>query len=249
PNDPLPPPPDEEELVMNQGRTDGGSVQYVCYDLSSADIFAPMIPNDPLPPPPDEEELVMNQGRTDGGSVQYVCYDLSSADIFAPMIPNDPLPPPPDEEELTFLIVMSCKCQSQTAKVSYCNAHWVARVQILTRQTKQKMPEGSERRGLNNIRYNVKYVNVYKTPNEFKNATLPESIYTPSERPACGIILEAGKEYLLAGRYVNNIMLTQLCGQVLSDDPTKETFENVFEWQNVPKALEQNLQSKAFEPC
>ncbi|KAE9549429.1 hypothetical protein FO519_007362 [Halicephalobus sp. NKZ332] len=110
------------------------------------------------------------------------------------------------------------------------------------------MPEGSERKGLNNIRYTVSFAKVYKSPKEL-NGTLPREIYTPSEPPACGLLIEAGKEYLLAGRYENGIMTTVLCGQILLDDSTQSKFENVLEWNNVPNSLRNRLDIKAFEPC
>ena len=59
----------------------------------------------------------------------------------------------------------------------------VAHTKINVRQTKQKMPEGSDRKGLNNIRYTVTFPTVYKvsciistsmkTKNEF---SVPEGV-------------------------------------------------------------------------
>uniref|UniRef100_A0AC35FMV8 NTR domain-containing protein n=1 Tax=Panagrolaimus sp. PS1159 TaxID=55785 RepID=A0AC35FMV8_9BILA len=142
----------------------------------------------------------------------------------------------------------ACKCQEQKAKEAFCKAHWVAHAKVQIRQTKTKMPENPSRPGLNNIRYNVEYGKIYKSPADLKGE-LPKEIYTPSERPACGLLIDAGKEYLLAGRYENGTMTTVLCGQILSDDSNKETFESVLEWKNVPKTLQNRLDIKAFEPC
>jgi hypothetical protein len=60
-----------EKLFASIHRADGVPVQYVCYDLSSTNIFAPMIPNDPSPPPPDEEELIMDLSSH---SKSHFCY-------------------------------------------------------------------------------------------------------------------------------------------------------------------------------
>ena len=43
----------------------------------------------------------------------------------------------------------------------------VAHTKILVRQTKTKMPEGSSRAGLNNIKYNVEFAEIYKVKNLF----------------------------------------------------------------------------------
>ncbi|PAV69533.1 hypothetical protein WR25_12000 [Diploscapter pachys] len=64
---------------------------------------------------------------------------------------------------------------------------------------------------------------------------LPNEIYTPSERPACGLVIEAGKEYLLAGRIESGVPFTVLCGQVLPDDSGATEYENVLEWQKATK--------------
>ncbi|KAK0410800.1 hypothetical protein QR680_005328 [Steinernema hermaphroditum] len=136
----------------------------------------------------------------------------------------------------------SCKCRVQVPNVSYCQAHWVSHARILIRQTKQKMPDGSPRKGLNNIKYSVKHIDTFKVPNEL-NGTLPTSVFTPSEAPACGLFLDAGKEYLLAGRYEDGILMTVLCGQILYDDPKQSEFENVLEWEQVPDTLQNRLKA------
>ncbi|ETN69139.1 hypothetical protein NECAME_05356 [Necator americanus] len=105
--------------------------------------------------------------------------------------------------------------------------------------TKQPLPAGSSRKGLNNIRYAVNHERIYKRPPGVSN--LPAEIYTPSEPPACGLIIDAGKEYLLAGQMHNGTLHTVLCGQVPVDNPTEALYENVLEWKNVPKELQEKL--------
>ncbi|KAK6024388.1 hypothetical protein OSTOST_09800 [Ostertagia ostertagi] len=78
-----------------------------------------------------------------------------------------------------------------------------------------------------------------KKPSDLK--TLPAEIYTPSEPPACGLLIDTGKEYLLAGKIHNGTLLTVLCGQVLVDNPAEELYENVLEWKKVPKQLQEKL--------
>uniref|UniRef100_A0A1I8A6E0 NTR domain-containing protein n=1 Tax=Steinernema glaseri TaxID=37863 RepID=A0A1I8A6E0_9BILA len=140
----------------------------------------------------------------------------------------------------------ACKCRVQVPNVSYCQAHWVSHARILIRQTKQKLPDGSPRKGLNNIKYSVKHVDTYKVPKEL-NGTLPTSVFTPSEAPACGLFLDAGKEYLLAGRFEDGILMTVLCGQILYDNPKQSEFENVLEWEQVPDTLRNRLKAGIFD--
>ncbi|VDM76669.1 unnamed protein product, partial [Strongylus vulgaris] len=75
----------------------------------------------------------------------------------------------------------------------------------------------------------------YDRPSGVSN--LPAEIYTPSEPPACGLIIDAGKEYLLtaklgdyrrygSGKINNGTLHTVLCGQVLVDNPSEELYEN-----------------------
>uniref|UniRef100_A0A1I7XMS5 NTR domain-containing protein n=1 Tax=Heterorhabditis bacteriophora TaxID=37862 RepID=A0A1I7XMS5_HETBA len=115
----------------------------------------------------------------------------------------------------------------------------VSHVKVALRVTKQPMPVGSSRKGLNNIRYVVEHMHVYKKPSNI--SVLPSEIYTPSEPPACGLLIHSGKEYLLAGRIENSSLFTVLCGQVLLDNPSEDLFENVLEWKNVPVNLQQSL--------
>ncbi|KJH43226.1 hypothetical protein DICVIV_10762 [Dictyocaulus viviparus] len=135
--------------------------------------------------------------------------------------------------------------QNQTSQESFCAADWVSHVKVKLRISKQPLPAGSSRRGLNNIRYAVSHLDVYKKPSNMTE--LPTDIYTPSESPACGLtIIGAGKEYLLAGRVLNGTLYTVLCGQILPDNPSEELYEVVLEWQKVPKALVEKLEKNKF---
>ncbi|CAP30619.1 Protein CBR-TAG-225 [Caenorhabditis briggsae] len=145
---------------------------------------------------------------------------------------------------LSALLAVSsaCKCKEQSTKESFCNAHWVSHVKVKVRVGKQGLPEGSERKGLNNLRYTVQHVEVFKKPSNM--TTLPDEIYTPSESPACGLTIAAGHEYLLAGRVEGpNALYTVLCGQVLPDDRSQTSFENVLEWKNVPQSLQTQIKA------
>uniref|UniRef100_A0A7I4YU54 NTR domain-containing protein n=1 Tax=Haemonchus contortus TaxID=6289 RepID=A0A7I4YU54_HAECO len=140
---------------------------------------------------------------------------------------------------VSLYICNACKCKTQTSQESFCAADWVSHVKVKLRVSKQPMPPGSPRKGLNNHRYAVEHIKVYKKPSDLK--TLPAEIYTPSEPPACGLLIDAGKEYLLAGKIHNGTLLTVLCGQVLVDNPAEELYENVLEWKKVPKQLQEKL--------
>ncbi|CAJ0960986.1 unnamed protein product, partial [Mesorhabditis belari] len=108
------------------------------------------------------------------------------------------------------------------------------------RITKQPLPEGSTRKGLNNLRYGVEHLQVFKKPSNL--STLPNEIFTPSEPPACGLIVEAGREYLLAGSLNGDALYTVLCGQILPDNKLGETIESRLEWKNIPNGYEKVLQ-------
>ncbi|KHJ93336.1 hypothetical protein OESDEN_06757 [Oesophagostomum dentatum] len=136
-------------------------------------------------------------------------------------------------------VSFACKCKTQTSEESFCAADWVSHVRVKLRVTKQPLPAGSARKGLNNIRYAVSHEQVFKRPPGVTN--LPPEIYTPSEPPACGLLIDAGKEYLLAGKMHNGTLHTVLCGQVLVDNPSEELYENVLEWKKVPSNLIEKL--------
>ncbi|GMT08892.1 hypothetical protein PFISCL1PPCAC_189, partial [Pristionchus fissidentatus] len=133
-------------------------------------------------------------------------------------------------------VSLACKCKEQTAKESFCNAHWVSHLKIKLRVSKQPVPGDNTRKGLNNIRYAVEHLETFKKPANMTK--LPEEIFTPSESPACGLILDVGKEYLLAGRVApGGTLSTVICGQVRPDDRSEELFENVLEWKKVPTSF------------
>ncbi|CAB3397599.1 unnamed protein product [Caenorhabditis bovis] len=139
-------------------------------------------------------------------------------------------------------VCLACKCKEQTTKESFCNAHWVSHVKIHVRVGKQGLPQGSARKGLNNLKYTVEHKKIFKKPANM--TSLPDEIFTPSEAPACGLKITAGKEYLLAGRVESpGALYTVLCGQVLPDKREAAQYENVLEWQNVPQILAQQLEN------
>ncbi|CAJ0950444.1 unnamed protein product, partial [Mesorhabditis belari] len=137
-------------------------------------------------------------------------------------------------------IAFACKCQDLSAKDAFCRATWVSHLKVKLRITKQPLPEGSTRKGLNNLRYGVEHLQVFKKPSNL--STLPNEIFTPSEPPACGLIVEAGREYLLAGSLNGDALYTVLCGQILPDNKLGETIESRLEWKNIPNGYEKVLQ-------
>ncbi|CAJ0582613.1 unnamed protein product, partial [Mesorhabditis spiculigera] len=138
-------------------------------------------------------------------------------------------------------VAYSCKCQTQTTKEAYCRAEWVSHLKVKVRVSKQPLPAGSTRKGLNNLKYGVEHVHVYKKPANMSQ--LPDEIFTPSESPACGLIIEAGTEYLLAGSFNGGSLYTVLCGQVLPDNRSEDQFENVLQWKKVPADFDKTLQA------
>lgn len=89
-------------------------------------------------------------------------------------------------------VTLACKCREQSTKESFCNAHWVSHVKVKVRVGKQGLPEGSERKGLNNLRYTVQHVEVFKV-SEF-------DLFYP-----------AGAKNLLISLYQRSIQLKVTC--------------------------------------
>ncbi|KHN88642.1 Putative metalloproteinase inhibitor [Toxocara canis] len=145
--------------------------------------------------------------------------------------------------------VNGCKCETQTPLESFCRADWVSHLRVKLRITKQPMLDNPLRKGLTNIKYLVHHIRIYKEPPEFSNGTLPVEIFTPSEAPACGLMLEAGNEYLLSGSVSEGTLTTLLCGQVLDDDATSRTFENVLKWSMVSEKFQQWLDEDKSAQC
>ncbi|KAK6040235.1 hypothetical protein COOONC_22260, partial [Cooperia oncophora] len=68
----------------------------------------------------------------------------------------------------------------------------VSHVKVLGKQT---ISNGDP---LNNVRYRLKHLEVFRAPNGTNY--LPAMVSTSSESSACGISLEKGKQYLLSGK-------------------------------------------------
>ncbi|KHJ85486.1 hypothetical protein OESDEN_14786, partial [Oesophagostomum dentatum] len=93
---------------------------------------------------------------------------------------------------------------------------------------------------LKDIRYKVHHIKIYKAPSGFN---LTAYILTSSEPSACGLALEAKKEYLLSGSYYDNEFHTSSCFQVVSDEPADNFSGNLMEWKDVSAAFKRKLAS------
>ncbi|PIO60998.1 hypothetical protein TELCIR_17493 [Teladorsagia circumcincta] len=67
---------------------------------------------------------------------------------------------------ISLYVCYACKCKTQTSQESFCAADWVSHVKVKLRVSKQPMPPGSPRKGLNNHRYAVEHIKVYKVSNK-----------------------------------------------------------------------------------
>jgi hypothetical protein len=77
---------------------------------------------------------------------------------------------------------------------------------------------------------------------------VPVNVYSASYDNACGIQLEPGHEYLLAGQFVNGTMVTRLCGQILRETPKAgQPKDDILEWGEVPVQLQNKLGSQALD--
>ncbi|KAF7638196.1 NTR domain-containing protein [Meloidogyne graminicola] len=126
-------------------------------------------------------------------------------------------------EQLNNNFVKACTCLPSTIQHKYCNSDWAARVLILE---KEKISGGE---WLENIHYTVKFLNVFKDKkgNNYQGQT--DCIYTASNTAACGVnFLKINKEYLLFGKYNNEIRNINLCGYYQ-------------EWDKIPVNLEEDL--------
>uniref|UniRef100_A0A183BM62 NTR domain-containing protein n=1 Tax=Globodera pallida TaxID=36090 RepID=A0A183BM62_GLOPA len=133
---------------------------------------------------------------------------------------------------LLFLLIewphisRACQCQWAPPKDNYCSADWVAHVQVVKRQDgiSKEMPV-----------------------NQQNQVILPVNVYTATEDAACGILLESGHEYLLAGDYVNGTMVTGLCRQILLENLKESRKHDILEWGEVPQKLKEQLEKQEFD--
>jgi len=144
-------------------------------------------------------------------------------------------------------VVMGCKCRLQKPAVTYCLSHWTAHAIIKEVHVNATNPAFASS-GFNgtDVRYKVKFVQVFKAPEEL-NGTLPLEVYTPEDEAACGLILQKGGEYLLSGRYINDTLISMLCGQILYEDFNKSKTNDILAWKEVPKETVKLLESHAYD--
>ncbi|KHJ75324.1 hypothetical protein OESDEN_25060 [Oesophagostomum dentatum] len=89
--------------------------------------------------------------------------------------------------------------------------------------------------------YTVEHVRVIKIPPGL--SSLSEEIFTPKHSATCGLQLDVGKEYLLAGKSNDGVLRVISCGQIISDDPEDQSFGIVMEWKNVSEKLQQQIEN------
>uniref|UniRef100_A0A914H439 NTR domain-containing protein n=1 Tax=Globodera rostochiensis TaxID=31243 RepID=A0A914H439_GLORO len=160
---------------------------------------------------------------------------------------------------LLFLLIewpnisRACQCQWAPPKDNYCSADWVAHVQVVKRQDGVRMPAGIiDRQTDLNSRHEIKYLKMFKISKEMpvnqqNQVILPVNVYTATEDAACGILLESGHEYLLAGDYVNGTMVTGLCRQILLENLKESRKHDILEWGEVPQKLKEQLEKQEFD--
>ncbi|KHJ86376.1 hypothetical protein OESDEN_13878, partial [Oesophagostomum dentatum] len=111
----------------------------------------------------------------------------------------------------------------------FCTA-WILVSHVNVTATKLVPDEGPQKR-----MYTVEYVKVIKIPPGL--SSLSEEIFTPKHSATCGLQLDVGKEYLLAGKSNDGVLRVISCGQIISDDPEDQSFGIVMEWKNVSEKL------------
>ncbi|KAJ1351753.1 hypothetical protein KIN20_007887 [Parelaphostrongylus tenuis] len=104
----------------------------------------------------------------------------------------------------TAMACYSC-CPPSPLKVTLCAADSVSHVKVISRRNK------NDRFALSDIIYELEHVRVYKKPRSF--STLPSEVYTAAPEN-CGLHMDVGEEYLLAGNFVGRHLRVYQCGQV-----------------------------------
>ncbi|PIO64246.1 hypothetical protein TELCIR_14133, partial [Teladorsagia circumcincta] len=79
-------------------------------------------------------------------------------------------------------------------------------------KVKAKVDPNRNSDGLENIRYTVEHICVYRKPATLKQ--LSNEIVTASNSAACGIELTVGQEYLIGGAEDYGVLRGYLCGLV-----------------------------------
>ncbi|KAJ1359745.1 hypothetical protein KIN20_018536 [Parelaphostrongylus tenuis] len=116
----------------------------------------------------------------------------------------------------TAMACYSC-CPPSPLKVTLCAADSVSHVKVISRRNK------NDKFSLSDIIYELEHVRVYKKPRSF--STLPSEVYTAAPEN-CGLHMDVGEEYLLAGDIYFFVWLKSI-----------EDFRNYFSICNLVKNL------------
>lgn len=96
--------------------------------------------------------------------------------------------------------IESCSCKLDHPQEHYCTAHYVITARI----------KGIKSDHFKNY-YSIKLNKIYKANAESKLALAARKIYSPIGENMCGVKLVKGKNYLFAGRTINNELRVSLC--------------------------------------
>ncbi|CAD5233127.1 unnamed protein product [Bursaphelenchus xylophilus] len=142
-----------------------------------------------------------------------------------------------------------CTCAFGKIKQKYCDADWVSHAKIVNLEIVNTTDHDDAFPYVQDVKYTIKFLKVFKYPEELNSTALPTTVYTPAEDGLCGIFLDKGKEYLLSGSYYNGTMTTNLCLQILFDDKHKSMENDILLWAEVPKTTVADLTKKKHDPC
>ncbi|WKY10915.1 hypothetical protein Q1695_002903 [Nippostrongylus brasiliensis] len=124
-------------------------------------------------------------------------------------------------------VVYACKCRKLPSKEAFCNSDFVSHIKV-TAVNKN----GADSETPPQTVYTVTHVSILKKPN---GTQLPNTISTSSSSASCGVTLEIGKEYLIAGSCEDGSLHSGSCGQISPDEPEDSSFGIVMEWKDVSK--------------
>ncbi|GMS90243.1 hypothetical protein PENTCL1PPCAC_12418, partial [Pristionchus entomophagus] len=125
----------------------------------------------------------------------------------------------------------SMKFADKSPRDAFSDADWVCHLKIESSET---LDEHEHRQGMNDVRYGVQHLEVFKKPSPIDE--LPAEVYGST---VGGPVLEEGKEYLLCGSLLNDVKLSCVAGQVKPEDVK----QFVAEWDQISEEFIEEMKT------
>ncbi|KAF8372556.1 hypothetical protein PRIPAC_78985 [Pristionchus pacificus] len=125
------------------------------------------------------------------------------------------------------------KLLMKRSQEAYCDAEWVSHISLIHQEVLELEGDGN----INNVRYSVEHIDVFKKPASMD--ALTEDVYGST---LGDLMLEEGKQYLLCGKYFDGKLSCTSYGQV-----KPEGIDGlVAEWNQIPAEFIEEM--KTYEP-